>query len=314
MLLAILMQSIPQLVLTALLVAVFGAGIWLYTPDEPRADLEARYSVAPSDYIDAAGMRVRLRRTGRLGAPAIILLHGFGASLETWGQWAELLGADHDVISFDLPGFGLTGPDPTGNYTDARSIEVLSSIMDALGLARASLIGNSLGGKLAWMFAARYPGRIDKLVLISPDGFASPGFEYGVKPRVPAILGLSRFILPKAAIRMTVKPAYADPSRIGDAVVSRYWDFMRAPGVRRAILDRMAQAIVEKPEPILATIQTPTLLLWGEKDGMIPFANAADYLRVLPDATLASLPNLGHVPQEENPAASFEPVRIFLGR
>jgi pimeloyl-ACP methyl ester carboxylesterase len=311
---AILMQLIPQLILATLLVALVGAGIWLYTPDRPRADLEAKYSVSRSDYIDAAGMRVRLHRTGPRDAPAIILIHGFGASLETWKPWVELLGADHDVISFDLPGFGLTGPDPTGNYTDARAMEVLSSIMKTLCIARASLIGNSLGGKLAWMFAARYPAQVDKLVLISPDGFASPGFDYGVKPKVPAILSLSRFILPKAAIRMTLAPAYADPSRISDETVSRYWDFMRAPGVRRAILDRMAQAIVEKPEPILATIQTPTLLLWGEKDEMIPFANAADYMRVLPNATLVALPNLGHVPQEENPMESFESVRIFLDR
>jgi pimeloyl-ACP methyl ester carboxylesterase len=303
-----------QIVLIVLLVLVIGLGAWLYTPDKSRAELEAKYGVAPGDYLDITGLRLHLRRTGRGGAPAVILLHGFGSSLGTWDAWADALSADHDVIRFDLPGFGLTGPDPTGDYTDARSIAVLLAVMDRLGIAHASLIGNSLGGKIAWMFAAKYPDRVQKLVLISPDGFASPGFEYGVKPKVPAVLRMLRFVLPTAAVRMTMAPAFADPAHMSDDLVTRYADMMRAPGVRGAMLARMEQAMVEPPEAALSSIHTPTLLLWGEKDGMIPFGNSADYMRLLPNATLVALPDLGHVPQEEAPAVSLPPVQQFLAK
>ena len=85
-----------------------------------------------------------------------------------------------------------------------------------------------------------------------------------------------------------------------------------APGVRRAILARMAQVILKEPGPTLSRITTPTLLLWGEKDGMIPISNAADYQRYLPDATLVRLPGLGHLPFEEDPAVSLPPVERFL--
>src|SRR3954453_9410383 len=169
---------IVPLVLAA---AIIGTGFWLYTPDRPRAALEAKYLASPGDYLDVAGLRLHLRDSGPKEAPAVIMLHGFGASVHTWEPWARGLSSDHRVICFDLPGFGLTGADPSGDYTDERTVQVLGPLMDRLGLPRASLVGNSIGGKIAWNFAACHPDRVDRLVLISPDGFASPGFEYGKK-------------------------------------------------------------------------------------------------------------------------------------
>ena len=107
----------------------------------------------------------------------MIFLHGFGSSLQTWEDWARYLDADHRVIRYDLPGFGLTGADPSGDYTDRRSIEVLIALMDRLGVSRASIVGNSMGGRIAWTLAALNPELIDKLVPISSPPFASPGQE-----------------------------------------------------------------------------------------------------------------------------------------
>ena len=109
-------------------------------------------------------------------------------------------------------------------------------------------------------------------------------------------------------------PAYGDPERLTDDVVTRYHDLMLAPGVRDAMIARMEQTILEDPEPLLRRVAAPTLLVWGERDGMIPFSNSADYLRTIPDATLAPLPGLGHVPQEEAPAVALEAVAGFLKR
>ena len=123
-----------------------------------------------------------------------------------------------------------------------------------------------------------------------------------------------RYVLPKPMLRMNLSPAYGDPSRLTDAVLDRYYDLMLAPGVRGALIARMEQTVLEDPEPLLPRIAAPTLLLWGEKDAMIPVSNAADYRRLVPDVTLAALPGLGHVPQEEDPARSLEPVAAFLRR
>lgn len=163
-----------------------------------------------------------------------------------------------------------------------------------------------------WRFAAAHPERVDRLVLISPDGFASPGFEYGKAPEVPTVLRLLRYILPKSVPRMNLAVAYADPKQLTDAALRRSHDLLLAPGNRVAMLERMAGVILEPPEPQLSRIEAPTLLLWGERDPMIPFSNAHDYLAALPDARLLSFPDLGHFPHEEAPMRSLEPLRSFL--
>jgi pimeloyl-ACP methyl ester carboxylesterase len=191
-------------------------------------------------------------------------------------------------------------------------MKILADLMDQLGLARASLIGNSLGGRIAWTFAAQRPDRVARLVLVSPDGFASPGFEYGKAPETPLLMRALPYVAPRDMLKANLAAAYARPAALSEATVTRYRDLMLAPGVRAAILARMGQVILREPAPILARITAPTLLLWGEKDGMIPIANSADYLRDLPHAILVRLPDLGHVPFEEDPAASILPVRRFL--
>ncbi len=298
----------------AILIVVIATGAWLWTPDKSRAELEATYLASPTDYLDVAGVRLHVRDSGSRTAPGVILLHGFGSSLHTWEPWAQALSTTHRVIRYDSPGFGLTGPDPSRDYSQERGVQVLSALMDKLGLGRASIVGHSMGGRLAWNFAARQPTRVANLVLVAPDGFASPGFEYGKPTTVPTVMKLMKYALPKSLLRMNLAPAYGDSSRLSDATVTRYYDLMLAPQVRGAIIDRMEQVALVPPEPLLQQIKAPTLLLWGEKDGMIPVTNAQDYLRVLPSATFVSLPGLGHVPHEEAPAASLPPVRAFLDK
>lgn len=308
----------PRLKLTwivlvcVLVVAILGLGLWAWAPDRSREELEAKYLASPLDYRTVDGVRLHVRDTGPKDAPAIIMLHGFGSSLHTWEDWAQKLSVKHRVIRFDLPGAGLSGLDPKGDYSDARTLVLLGKLMDQLGINKATLVGNSMGGRIAWKFAATRPQRVDRLILISPDGFASPGFEYGKHPEIPSSLKLMTFLLPKALMRMSLAPAYGDPDRLQDRVLTRYYDLLLGPGVRDAMLARMYQSVLEDPLPLLRRIQAPTLLLWGEKDGMIPFANSADYVRAIPNIRLVSFPALGHVPHEEDPDESLEPVVKFL--
>jgi pimeloyl-ACP methyl ester carboxylesterase len=306
-------MKLSMIALASIFLALVLCAALLYTPDKSRAALDAAYHVPPTDYRTIDGLRLHLVDAGPRAAPAVILLHGFGSSLETWGPWAARLSVHYRVIRYDLPGFGLTGPDPTGNYSDRRGLQILAAVMDSLGLERASLIGNSLGGKLAWSFAAQYPARVDRLILISPDGFASPGFEYGKSPKIPATLKLLRLTLPRLLVRVSLAPAYGNPTQLTPTTVTRYRDMMLAPGVRAAMLDRLTQVLLTDPHADLARIQAPTLILWGEQDRMIPFSNAQDYLKAIPHAELIALPGLGHVPFEEAPDATYPQVEQFLG-
>jgi len=299
--------------LILLAVGVMAGLAWLYAPDKPRSVLEAEYARPPSVFVDALGVRVHVRDTGPRGAPAVVLLHGFASSLQTWDDWARDLERDHRVIRYDMPGFGLTGADPSGDYTDARAMAVLLALLDRLGVARASLIGHSMGGRIAWSFASLHPERVDRLVLVSPDGFASAELGYDEAPHVPLLMRALPYVLPSFLLRASLVPAYADKGMVSDALFARYRDMMLAPGVRRAIVARMGQQVLVDPVPLLRRIEAPVLLLWGERDRMIPFANSADYLRALPHAELAAVPGVGHVVQEEAPG-SVAVMREFLDR
>jgi pimeloyl-ACP methyl ester carboxylesterase len=285
---------------------------WAWTPDQDRTALEARYAGPPSRFVDVAGMRMHVRDSGPRDAQVLLLLHGFGASLHTWDDWAAALEGSYRVIRVDLPGSALTGADPGGDYSDARGVQVLLALLDHLGVAHASLVGHSMGGRLAWRLAADAPQRVDRLVLLAPDGFASPGFEYGKPMEVGPLVQVMRWVLPRPLVRMSLAPAYADPAKLTDASLTRYHAMLLAPTVRSAMLDRMRQWVLQDPTPFLARVRAPVLLVWGAQDRMIPLANAQDYLRVLPGARLVTLPGVGHLPQEEAPAAALPAVREFL--
>jgi pimeloyl-ACP methyl ester carboxylesterase len=296
----------------AALGAVVLLSFWLWTPDKPRCELETHYLAAPGDMLQVGAWRLHVRDSGPKDAPAVLMLHGLGASLHTWDAWAQALSATHRVIRLDLPGSGLSEPDPANDYTDARSIALVLALMDQLGVARASIVGHSIGGRIAWTLAARHPERTERLVLVAPDGFASPGFEYGKAAEVPAVLGAMRYVMPKAVLRMNLAPTYADPSFLTDELTTRYHDLMLAPGARDAMFKRLEQTVLTDPVPLLTTITAPTLLVWGEADAMIPVANAQDYLGAVKGSRLTTFSGVGHLPQEEAAAASLQAVADFL--
>lgn len=299
---------------TLLLIALIVlAGIVFWTPDKSRVELENVYGSSKNSYLTALGVKIYYQDTGPAKNPIpILFLHGFGSSSHTWDVWAKDLSSEYRVISVDLPGFGLTGEDPSGIYTDQRSVEIIEAFLKELQIPKVVLVGNSMGGKFAWQFAAQYPDQVSKLVLISPDGYASLGIEYGKKTEIPAIANLYRYFFSKSFLVMNLEPAYANPKSLNDDLVNRYHDLMLAPGVRGAILARMQQTVLQDPVPFLSKIQTPTLLMWGEKDAFIPVSNSEDYLKVMPNVTRVILPNIGHLPQEEQARVGLQTLKEFL--
>ena len=298
--------------LALVLAGLVALAAWAWTPDLTRGELEARFLEQPGDLRRIGDTQLHVRDEGPRDAPVVLLLHGFGSSLQTWDDWSAGLRDRWRVVRLDLPGHGLSEPDPADDYTDARSRTRLLQVLDALGIRRVTLVGHSIGGRIAWGFAARHPERVERLVLVAPDGFASPGFEYGRAPEVPATAALMRWSLPRPVLRSALEPAYADPAALTEARLERHHALMRAPGVRAALLARMQQTVLEDPSPSLAAISAPVLLLWGERDAMIPVENARDYLMVLGDARLTALPGIGHLPQEEAPERSLQALRAFI--
>ena len=294
----------------AAIVALALYGLW--TPDLERAELEKRYVASKAQIIEVDGLQVHYKATGPEGAPALLLLHGFGSSLQAWDDWSVKLEQKYRVIRLDLPGFGLTGASPTNDYSEEKDLATLTHFADKLGLEKFSVMGHSMGGKMAWSLAASQPERVRALVLMAPDGFPEIK-DIGTKPyEVPAVMGLIKYVFPKYLVRKSIEPAFSDADALNDALVNRYFDMLRAPGVRGAILNRSNQTIYTDPVPRLKAIKAPTLLKWGEQDQMIPSSNAQSYANVLSNSTTVIVPKLGHLLQEEQPEKGLTAVMKFL--
>ncbi|OYQ36412.1 hypothetical protein CHU95_04045 [Niveispirillum lacus] len=308
-----LLGKILLAVLLLVAVSVGGAVWWAWTPDLSQAEAQTRFARGPGDFVEASGLRFHVRQEGPEAAPVVVMIHGNAAMLQSWDGWAADLSKDHRVIRYDLSGHGLTGPDPTGSYGPERDALHLKDLLDTLKIGKATLIGSSLGGQIAWHFAAANPDRVEKLVLVSPGGFPLPGIGFGQKVELPAALKLMPYSLKRDAVRAMIGPLYGDPTRFSDQMLDTYYQSWLSPGVRKARLLRASAYMIQDPTETLRTIQAPTLLVWGEKDWLVPFTTTpAKFQAAMPNTRLVSFPGLGHMPQEEDPATTIVKVREFL--
>jgi pimeloyl-ACP methyl ester carboxylesterase len=290
-------------------------------PDRPVETLVAQWAPAPSSFIDIKGQTVHVRDEGLAGDPLpIILVHGTSASLHTWEGWVRALKSQRRVITFDLPGFGLTGPFTgqykAGDYHGDTYARFVLDLMDALKVERAVIGGNSLGGEVAWRTAAMAPQRVAGLVLVDAVGPAfTPisvplGFQMA---RIPVLNRMLDFALPRALVAQGVADVYGDASRIKPELVDRYFELTLRAGNRRAFVQRMQAWVPGEHAERIATLTQPTLIIWGSKDRLIPPSVGEEFERLIKGSQRVVLDGLGHVPQEEDPARSVAPVKAFLG-
>lgn len=296
-------------------VAAIGFGA-TKAPDRPLQTLVARWAPPPSEFIDLNGQLVHLRDVGPRDDPQpLVLIHGTSASLHTWEGWVRRLEQQHRVITFDLPGFGLTGPSAARDYSDEAYIAFVGALLDRLGLSRVTLGGNSLGGAIAWQFAAAQPARVGALILVDAAGYAATPSSIPLGFRlagVPGLRHLSRFVLPRSVVERSVRNVFGNPSAVTPELVNRYYELTLREGNRAALMQRIAQLKPGQFVDQLARLRVPTLILWGEKDRLIPPENGAAFARDIAGSQLVRFAELGHVPQEEDPAASVKPVEDFL--
>ncbi len=290
-------------------------------PDRTVQSLVANWAQPPSDFVDVRGMVVHLRDEGPRDDPLpIVLLHGTSASLHTWEGWAKQLKSQRRVISFDLPGFGLTGPlagsYPTDDYRGDTYARFVLDLLDTLKLQRVVLGGNSLGGEVAWRVASLAQQRVAALLLVDATGldFKFESVPLGfVLASLPGVGHISQWVLPRAAVSASVASVYGNPKRITPELVDRYFELTLREGNRRALRLRLQQLQMGEDSQRVDALKLPTLILWGEHDRLVPPSVGAEFERRISGSRRVVLAGLGHVPQEEDPVASVLPVKQFLG-
>ncbi len=305
------------LFVAALLLAVAVATSW--APDRPVETLTERWATPPSQFVPLQGMSVHLRDEGRADDPLpVLLLHGTSSSLHTWDGWVGALVPSRRVIRVDLPGFGLTGPLPHDDYHVTVYVNFVLELLDSLALEKVVIAGNSFGGQLAWETAVTAPERVAALILVDAAGYPLEPKSVPIGFRIAQndwLHPLVKHLLPRRLVAGSVHDVYGDPDRVTDALVDRYYELALRAGNRRALRLRLEQAIHHEARAArIATIKQPTLILWGEHDQLIPPENAARFAADISGSRLVIFDGLGHVPHEEDPAATVAEVMRFLER
>ncbi len=284
--------------------------------DIPLDTLKAKYAGSPSRFLPIQGMEVHYRDEGNLSdSLPIVLLHGTSSSLHTYDDWTIELMKTRRVIRMDLPAFGLTGPHPTRDYSMEKYADFVREFLDALAIEKCILGGNSLGGNITWNFALNYPRRVEKLILIDASGYPIQPESVPIAftlANTPVANKLLTFITPRFMAKASVENVYYDKSKVDKKLVDRYYELTLRAGNRQGLVDRMTMIVDSIAHTRISQIQHPTLLLWGKQDFLVPIASAYRFQQDLPNDTLVLLPNLGHVPMEEDPINSLGPVLSFI--
>ena len=287
-------------------------------PERSLESLVTRWAPPPSDFIELDGQLLHLRDEGpRSDTLPLVLLHGTGASLHTWEGWAAALSRSRRVISLDLPGAGLSGADAKDDYHVAHQVALLARLLDHLHLGRVLLAGQGRGGELAWRLAQAQPARVAGLVLVASPLLAAPP---GIRPLAlqladtPGLRQLGRWVLPRRLVEDTLVSLYGDPARLQADTVDRTYELLLRDGNRVAMLHQQDQTPAPATPAELAAPRAPMLILWGEQDRLTPAAEAQALQRALPGSELRLLPGLGHLPQQEDPAATLAALQPWLAR
>lgn len=296
--------------------------VTLSTPDGDAVAMRAKYGGAtPAFARTPDGMSVHYRDEGCRHCPAILLLHGSNASLQTFEPLVRNLGDRFRLISYDQPGHGLTGPHPRDDYSAQGMFEAIAAVVEATGLEKFAIAGNSMGGWVAWRYALAKPQSISALVLIDSSG--APPSPNAEKPRL--YLGarimrssagrfLAQFFTPRSVIRRSLLDSVAKDARVTEEMVDRYWELLRYPGNRRAA--GLLAAADREPGygQRLSEITVPTLILWGAEDRVIPPDNAKTFHEMIPNSDLQVFDGVGHLAMEEAPGRTAAAIDGFLGK
>lgn len=298
-------------------VALIGILAWGYAPDTDPAAMRAEYTNASSRFVEVQpGLKVHVRVEGNSAGPALLMLHGSNASLQTWEPWVQRLGKDYRIVSMDLTGHGLTGPHPKRDYRVETTVGVVDAVMTKLGINRFVLAGNSMGGWVSWNYALAHPDKLTALILI--DAAGAPDSEPTAIPigfrlaRSQAVRPILKVFTPRSIIAKSLDQTMSVKAPLTEAAIDRYWELLRYPGNRQATGDR--QDVPRKPatRDQMKRLTMPTLVLWGAQDKLIPVRAADWFAGAIPGAKKIVYPKVGHIPMEEVPDRSAADVRAFL--
>ena len=242
----------------------------------------------------------------------ILLLHGFAASSSSWSAAIPALAHGHHVLAPDMPGFGFSDK-PDVEYGNDLFVAATHEFLEKMGIARAILVGNSMGGGIAVQYVRKYPEQVSRLVLIDTAGVAEGFNTYQTLFKL--IFNPLTEILPpnRTMVGLILKDVlYHDAGKVTASQIDQYYRPYTTAGAMRAATKTMDSFSGHFPESDFTGIGVPTLILWGANDRIFPVDTSETLLRLIPHSKREILSECGHTPQEEQPTGFLESLTRFL--
>jgi pimeloyl-ACP methyl ester carboxylesterase len=268
--------------------------------------------------VEIAGSSVNYVDIGSGDGPPVVLVHGLGGQWQNWLENIPRLAQERRVIALDLPGFGLSEMPPDRIAISGYG-KTVDALIEHLGLERADVVGNSMGGFVASEVAIQFPQRVERLALVSAAGISSasvsraPALTVG---RIATVVTAYTAARHQAIARRPVTRHFAlafvarHPSKLRADLV---WEgFMKGAG-KPGFNDALRACLEYDFRDRLPDIRSPTLIVWGENDSVIPCKDAAEFERLIPDSRKVVMEDTGHVPMAERPAVFNHLLLDFLG-
>ena len=249
-----------------------------------------------------------------------LLVHGYAASSYTWHRWREPLARRGRVIQVDLKGFGRAPKPDDGRYTTSDLADLLVEFIRSLDLTRLTLVGHSLGGGLSLLTTLRLmdagESRLARLGLVAAPAYPQKLPPFVALSKTPSVSEtFARLLGPTVIVNKVLRTIVYDTSMITDEQVREYAVGLGAEGGIRAAMDVGRNIVPDNLDELAqryGEIETPTFLLWGDHDSVIPLWVGERLAEEMPNATLTVLAECGHVPPEETPEESLAAFEAFL--
>ncbi len=308
-----ILKILATVVAAIVALLVLGALILAWTNrDIPLETLEQRFGGNDLQQLEIDGVSLRYRVEGE--GPPLVLLHSHFYTMRQWDAWVASLKSDFTVIRYDLTSHGLTGPDPSGDYSRARGVALLDALRQHLNFDSIALAGSSTGGGIAWSYAAQHPQKVDALVLINAPGMPRVTNKY-MEMALPSWFGHVLYLLPESLFRAFLEAPVVDNTLITDELLHEFHTMYRREGNRMAEFHRLLAWERGDASPQLSKISAPTLIMWGAQNPQLPVEHVQQYRAALINSESVEsviYPNIGHVIPLEIPGQSAEDVRTFL--
>ena len=273
-------------------------------------ELIEKYTNEHSKFVEVQGLNVHYRDEGK--GDVLLLVHGTFASLHCFDAWTEIMKNKFRIIRLDLPGFGLTGPNPTNKYSIDLFADFLNDFLLEIKVDKCAIAGNSLGGWLSWEFALKYQEKVSKMILIDSAGYINDN-NYPlpfVIAQTPVLRNVFNYV-PKAVVRRFIRQVFYDQTKVTDELIERYFDLFHRQGNKEAFV-RIANSYFVQNTHNLVQLDFPVLVMWGKNDNWLNVSHAEKFEEDLRHCTKIIYENVGHVPMEEIPEETAKDVMKFL--